>query len=99
MFITQKILQVLEETLLVDFFPSCDLGVTNASEGDEKPTWTSWQQWSSCDVTCGGGIQFRSRRCTDSKLEEHSTCVGKPSDQQRCSEWNCPGSYKNYSNK
>ncbi len=59
-----------------------------------KPKWTTWAPWSSCDVTCGGGTQFRSRTCTDSIPADDIICVGKPSEQQGCSTWDCPGRYQ-----
>jgi len=27
--------------------------------------YTEWTTWSDCDVTCGGGVQSRSRKCTN----------------------------------
>ena len=27
--------------------------------------WTSWTLWSECDRSCGGGTQYRSRRCSN----------------------------------
>jgi hypothetical protein len=26
--------------------------------------WTTWTEWSTCSVSCGGGVKSRSRTCT-----------------------------------
>ncbi|XP_069102794.1 semaphorin-5B-like [Argopecten irradians] len=51
--------------------------------------WTTWSGWSSCDVTCGGGTQQRTRVCQKASLSDLD-CVGRSSQSQTCNTWNCP---------
>ncbi|KAJ8306698.1 hypothetical protein KUTeg_015739 [Tegillarca granosa] len=52
-------------------------------------TWTTWQSWSNCDVTCSGGTQTRSRICMKVSNTDID-CVGRTVQQQTCSDWACP---------
>ncbi|VDH89957.1 Hypothetical predicted protein [Mytilus galloprovincialis] len=46
-------------------------------------SWTNWNQWSSCSVTCGRGTQSRYRQC-------HSGhCAGERSETRRCNNQEC----------
>ena len=54
--------------------------------------WSSWESWRTCPVTCGGGIQIRTR----TKLFSHafSVCLGKSHQEKQCSTNPCPGTLK-----
>ena len=54
--------------------------------------WSEWEQWSSCSVTCNGGIQQRVRHCNDPAPQNGgSDCVGESSESLPCEESECPG--------
>ena len=54
-------------------------------------SWGSWTDWSSCSVTCGGGYQFRTRRCDDPPpLNGGAECPGSDEEIQSCNTVNCP---------
>ena len=36
------------------------------------PEWTQWSEWSQCSLTCGGGLQTRTRKCMVSGNEVSS---------------------------
>nr|XP_022339841.1 semaphorin-5B-like isoform X4 [Crassostrea virginica] len=53
--------------------------------------WTSWGSYGSCTVTCGGGLQSRSRSCTNpAPLYGGASCAGSSSSSQACNTHNCP---------
>ena len=52
--------------------------------------WSSWGDWSSCSVSCGGGTQTRSRTCSNpSATYGGSDCSGSTSDSQSCNTDSC----------
>ncbi|XP_045210951.2 cartilage intermediate layer protein 1-like [Mercenaria mercenaria] len=51
--------------------------------------WTTWSSWGSCDVTCGGGKQVRSRSCKKENAQDFD-CVGRQSQNQNCNVFRCP---------
>ena len=54
--------------------------------------WAHWEGWSTCTVTCGSGIQSRSRLCSDPEPRfQGKTCHGKTIDERKCGTGICPG--------
>ena len=54
--------------------------------------WTSWENWSSCSVTCGGGIKSRSRSCTNPKPSIlGGYCPGNQMQTEQCGKSLCQG--------
>ncbi|XP_060065515.1 hemicentin-1-like [Ylistrum balloti] len=53
--------------------------------------WSSWQNWSACSATCGGGMRNRSRDC-DNPPPKHGgqNCVGPASTTSTCGDVSCP---------
>ncbi|WAR08191.1 SEM5B-like protein, partial [Mya arenaria] len=52
--------------------------------------WTSWSGWTSCSVTCGTGLQKRSRSCqnpTASNINE--SCTGNALEFNTCTNTKC----------
>ncbi|XP_052812088.1 uncharacterized protein LOC128239471 [Mya arenaria] len=52
--------------------------------------WTSWSAWSSCSVTCGTGLQKRSRSCQNPMTSLiNDSCSGDPTQFQTCADITC----------
>jgi len=51
---------------------------------------TSWTGWSSCDVSCGGGLQIRSRQVLDQGAFGGLACATNLTDTQGCASEDCP---------
>ena len=60
--------------------------------------WSSWQQWSGCTVSCGGGIQNRQRLCLNpTPIHGGLPCNmdgSKGVELRTCNVNLCPGMYK-----
>lgn len=56
--------------------------------------WNDWNNWEICNVTCGGGIQQRSRTCVE-PLYGGADCTGPDTDYQACNTQSCPGQDQN----
>ncbi|XP_072036271.1 coadhesin-like [Amphiura filiformis] len=55
------------------------------------PEWSEWGSWGSCSLTCGSGVQYRSRSCTDlDPSDAYNTCSGSTMDDQDCNTQVCP---------
>ncbi|XP_045179716.2 coadhesin-like isoform X2 [Mercenaria mercenaria] len=53
--------------------------------------WTHWDSWSTCSLTCGGGMQSRSRTCTKPRPSVFGhNCIGNPRETQICNSKRCP---------
>ena len=59
---------------------------------DRDGNYTEWSDWSDCSVTCGGGVQTRSRNCTNPPPRgrgKNCDSLGPTKGTQKCSEWPC----------
>ncbi|XP_053386492.1 A disintegrin and metalloproteinase with thrombospondin motifs adt-2-like [Mercenaria mercenaria] len=53
--------------------------------------WSLWTTWSNCDVTCGRGVQTRSRSCTNPAPENGGRdCSGNTTETKLCQRDTCP---------
>ena len=53
--------------------------------------WSDWNDWSDCPVTCGGGVQNRSRTCTNPSPQfGGAPCPGESDETRSCNEEPCP---------
>ncbi|KAG2457471.1 thrombospondin-1 [Polypterus senegalus] len=53
--------------------------------------WGPWSLWDTCTVTCGGGIQRRTRLCNDPAPKYGGKeCIGEPAETQLCNKKDCP---------
>ena len=54
--------------------------------------WSVWDSWSTCSVTCGGGLQDRSRSCTNPPpAYGGEECKGDKQEIRSCNQQPCPG--------
>ena len=54
-------------------------------------SWSKWNSWANCDVTCGGGTQKRSRSCSEPSPQYGGTfCEGDDSVERTCNKNHCP---------
>uniref|UniRef100_A0A674EBU2 ADAM metallopeptidase with thrombospondin type 1 motif 8 n=1 Tax=Salmo trutta TaxID=8032 RepID=A0A674EBU2_SALTR len=73
---------------------TCQGGVCAAvtdQQKREEPVdggWGVWGPWGSCSRSCGGGVEFSERECTDPKPQNGGAyCAGQRAKYQACS---CP---------
>ena len=56
--------------------------------------WSSWSQWTKCDVTCANGTQIRTRSCTNpAPAHGGVNCSGTDRDTMPCTLDPCPGNF------
>ena len=53
--------------------------------------WGEWTEWSSCSLTCGGGVQLRSRVPSRQARNGGEECSGSSAEQQACNSDSCLG--------
>ena len=53
--------------------------------------WSDWKDWGECPVSCGGGVQNRSRTCTNPPPAfGGESCPGESDETRACNEDPCP---------
>ena len=53
--------------------------------------WGKWYPWSSCSVSCGGGIRERTRFCNYPPPPKNGKdCAGSGESSESCNEHPCP---------
>lgn len=53
--------------------------------------WGSWEAWSVCSVSCGGGVRQRKRGCHDPKPSNGGRyCPGSDMQEDYCNLDMCP---------
>lgn len=59
--------------------------------------WSEFTEWSSCTKTCGGGMQSRSRSCTNPEpANGGQECSGQAQESRSCHEEECAGKLQVY---
>ena len=52
--------------------------------------WSEWNDYGSCSVECGGGIQTRTRECSNPlPADGGNDCVGDLSETRNCNDQHC----------
>ncbi|XP_075444784.1 SCO-spondin-like [Ascaphus truei] len=60
--------------------------------------WTPWSPWSDCPVTCGTGVEIRTRACIDPPPRNNgSVCQGPDTERQECTNRLCEGGWCDWS--
>jgi len=60
--------------------------------------WSGWQNWDTCDVTCGSGMKSRTRLCDNpTPANGGDMCIGESSETTQCDLSSCPGNVKKHS--
>lgn len=63
----------------------------------EDGMWSAWSDYSSCSLTCGGGVQSRSRSCNDPVPNKYGqNCTGSNLEQIACNNLNCSSKINSY---
>ncbi|KAJ8304919.1 hypothetical protein KUTeg_018502 [Tegillarca granosa] len=66
-------------------------GSKNMSDCIVNGDWNTWENWSACSVTCGGGISKRVRQCNNPPPEKDGKpCIGSMSQTLECGIKVCP---------
>ena len=68
-------------------------GSTNDFCLEVKPTncvWSGWSTYSSCSLSCGGGLQFANRTVAQQATNGGKECSGEAKKSQKCGESECP---------
>ncbi|XP_061184990.1 SCO-spondin-like [Saccostrea echinata] len=74
----------------------CSGDLNHAQDCNDHPCpidggYTAWTDWEKCSLTCGGGLQKRTRTCTNPAPQHGgASCSGADSEIQDCNTQNCP---------
>lgn len=82
--------------------PSVETRLCNINECPIHGGYTSWSTFGNCTKTCGGGVNIRTRNCTNPPPAyggDNCTRLGPPEQMQSCNTNPCPvdGGYSQWS--
>ncbi|XP_030843525.1 A disintegrin and metalloproteinase with thrombospondin motifs adt-1-like [Strongylocentrotus purpuratus] len=64
------------------------------SSGSEVKNWSTWNDWSSCSATCGGGTRSRLRECEGPNESLAVDCEGGYMESSDCGSQPCQSSFR-----
>ena len=54
--------------------------------------WSDYSEWTECPVNCGGGLQSRSRTCSNpAPAHGGEECAGDSEESRECNTYLCQG--------
>lgn len=57
--------------------------------------WGEWSVWTTCNVTCSGGLQQRQRQCNNPTPQNGgNNCTGREAEIVTCNDVPCPRKYQ-----
>ena len=67
-----------------------DLKIFAAFDNLVAGSWSEWENWSVCSVTCGSGLRERTRSCDNPKPSNGGAdCVGEALESEACNKEKC----------
>jgi len=81
----------LKETYPCNPAPNEDFPAACEKEQPEDCVFTSWKEWSTCAVSCGGGSIQRHREVQQSAKFGGKACDGALTELKECARTACPG--------
>lgn len=65
-------------------------GICTPAEAKAECQWSSWEDWSQCDQSCGTGVQFRKRTIKRAAQNGGDECQGPNEESSDCNRDECP---------
>jgi len=66
----------------------CSCDIASFIFVENCPVWGEWSAWTSCNVTCGGGMQTASRSCANGNAGQ-AGCEGGAYKYRDCANQAC----------
>ena len=68
-----------------------DMKIRYCCQKKMMPAWSNWGEWSSCDKSCGGGVEMRTRVCKSPLGEQQNStqCYGAENPKFKKETRNC----------
>uniref|UniRef100_A0A8C5PCV9 Uncharacterized protein n=1 Tax=Leptobrachium leishanense TaxID=445787 RepID=A0A8C5PCV9_9ANUR len=74
--------------------PDAQMQICNGRHCPVDGRWSLWSSWTSCSLSCGGGIRQRTRECSNpAPLYGGHACDGNALESEVCNSDLCPGKF------
>ena len=81
---------VQRDCVLIQFYQFFH-GVNDVAAVDAE--WQEWGRWSQCTTSCGPGLKFRARACSQPAFGGNEQCPGNNTEAEQCETSKCAGSF------